>query len=188
MRLERKLMTVPVLLLFARGGFGQGGPQQKESVAVAINVARVEFRPGVPALVKLTMTNTSDRDIRLNVMVVQCRPLINEYVTVRQMQLHLYDSEGNLMPLTLYGKVVQGGPEPDEKQSRNNREAGVSCGGGGTLGILKPGESLTEEADLNKEFEIKKPGKYTVRAQRVDQESKAVVMSAAVPVTLVAKQ
>lgn len=103
---------------------------------------------------------------------------------MRQTQILLYDSEGNLVPLTPYGAAVQGRTGPVAMPSGAERQQGVACGGGGTLGVLKPGESLIEEADLSKEFYIKKPGRYTIRAQRLDKESKAVVRSEAATVTL----
>ena len=119
---------------------------------------------------------------------MQCRPLINVPVTVRQVQLQLYDSQGKMVPLTLYGKVAQGTSDADREQSGAGREQGIACGGSGTLEVLKPGESRVEETDLSKEFDIKKPGRYTVRAQKLDQESKAVVKSEAVTVTFTAAQ
>ncbi|HWB85106.1 MAG TPA: hypothetical protein VG675_13260 [Bryobacteraceae bacterium] len=63
---------------------------------------------------------------------------------------------------------------------------GVGCGGGGTLDILKPGESRTEEADLSKEFNIKKPGPYKLRTQKLDTDNKAVVKSEALTITFTA--
>jgi hypothetical protein len=134
------------------------------------------------------MTNTSDHDLHLSLMYVMCPPLINAYVTVRQVQVQLYDDEGNPVPLTVYGAVVQGRNRADREQAGGKRERGVGCGGHGQLAVLKPGETLTEEADLSKEFDIKKPGRYTVRAERFDKESKAAVKSDAATVTFSATQ
>lgn len=63
--------------------------------------------------VKLTMTNTSDRDLRYTVFSQWCPPPI-EHLSgrVRQMQVLLYDCEGNLVPLTQYGAAVQGRSGP----------------------------------------------------------------------------
>ena len=169
-----------MLLVLAKAGACQDVPRSKPSFAIEVGAERAEFNPGASVPVKLTMTNTSDHDLRFSVMVVQCRPLINVPVTVRQVQVQLYDGEGNPVPLTVYGKVVQGRSGAGREQSGVDREHGVGCGGGGTLGILKPGESRIEEADLSKEFDIKKPGMYTIHAQRFDRESKTVVKSKAI--------
>ncbi len=175
-----------MLLVFTRAGASQDEPRSKPSFAVAVSAAHVEFEPGAPIPVKLTMTNTSDRDLTFSVTGVQCPPLINEWVTMRQVQVLLYDSEGNLVPLTRYGAAVQGRTGPVAKAPGADREQGVGCGGRSTIEILRPGESRIEETDLSKEFDIKKAGTYTVRAQRLDKESQGLVKSEAVTVTLVA--
>jgi hypothetical protein len=177
-----------MLLVFARIGVSQGEPRSKVPYALAVHADRVQFQPGVPIPVKLTMTNTSNRDLRLSVRLMWYPPPMNLSVKVRQVQLVLYDSEGNLVPLTQYGAMVQGRTGPVATPPGAEREHGVGCGGGGTLEILKPGESRIEEADLSKEFDIKKPGRYTVLAQRLDRESKAFVRSDAVTVIFAAKE
>jgi hypothetical protein len=189
MRMNRTVIMVSMLLVLTRAGSSQGEPRLKPSFAVAAGAERVEFKPGAPMPVKLTMTNTSDRDLRYTVFSMWCPPPI-EHLSgrMRQMQILLYDSEGNLAPLTPYGVAVQGITGPVATPPGAERGQGVACGGGGTVGVLKPGESLIEEADLSKEFDIKKPGRYTIRAQRLDKESKAVVRSEAVTVTFTAAQ
>jgi hypothetical protein len=187
--MNRSLLLISMLLVFTRAGVSQDEPRSKPQFAVGASAAHVEFKSGAPIPVKLTMTNTSDRDLHYTVFAKGCPPPINYLsVTMRQVQALLYDSEGNLVPLTPYGAAVQGRTGPVAIPPGRERQYGVGCGGGGTEGVLKPGKSLIEEADLSKEFAIKKPGKYTVRAQRLDEESKAVVKSEAVTVTFTAAQ
>lgn len=119
------------------------------------------------------MTNTSDRDLRFDVIFIRDKELNYEPVRERLVDVQLYDNEGNAVPLTLFGRVARGR---------------CLCFGKGVQGLLRPSESLTEEADLSKEFDIKKPGKYTVRAERFDKESKAMVRSEAATVILSAAQ
>lgn len=164
--MEQTFALISTLLLFAVAGFGQTEAHRKPSFSIAVHAERMEIRPGSPAHLKLTMTNTSDRDLHYSVSVLGAKSLNYEWETVRQVDVALYDSEGNSVPLTNYGKVIRG-------------QCG-ECGGGGTLGILKPGESLQEEADLNKEFGIRTPGRYTVRAQRFDEDNQALVKSEAI--------
>ncbi|HWB86848.1 MAG TPA: hypothetical protein VG675_22070 [Bryobacteraceae bacterium] len=188
MTLERKLAAIAMLIAFPGLGLTQDEARSKPSVSVALSARPTQVKLGGPAPVKLTMTNTSDHDLHLSVMYVMCPPLINAYVTVRQMQVQLYDDEGNPVPLTVYGTVVQGRSGAEREPASGKRERGIGCGGHGQLAILKPGESRTEEADLSKEFDIKKPGTYTLRAQKLDNENKAVVKSGAVSVTFTAAQ
>jgi hypothetical protein len=189
MGMNRTLITVSILLVLNRAGTGQDEARSKVSFAVNVGAERVDFKPGAPIPLKLTMTNTSDRDFRYSVMIKLCPPPIEHLsLTMRQVQLLLYDSEGNLVPLTPYGAAVQGRTGPVALPPGAEREKGVGCFGRGTLDILKPGESRIEEADLSKEFDIKKPGKYTVRAQRLDKDSKAVVRSEAVALRVTSTQ
>ncbi len=175
MRLERQLVLAAALILLARGGASQDEPRWKPSFSIALSADRMEFKAdGSPTPLKLAMSNTSDLDLRFDVLVKRCKHLDYVPVTVRQVDVQLYDSDGNPVPLTLYGKAVRG-------------RAG-ECFGRGAQGVLKPGDSLAEEVDINKEFEIKKPGRYTVQAQRLDKDGKAMVKSEAVTVTLTAAQ
>jgi hypothetical protein len=183
MRTNRTLILVSMLLVLTQAGTSQDEPHSKASFALAVHAERVEFKPGGPMPVKLTMTNTSDRDLRYSVFTKRCPPPIEHLsATMRQVQVLLYDSEGNLVPLTPYGAAVQGRTGPVAIPPAAQQRQGFGCGGRGTLAVLKPGESRTEEADLTKEFDIKKPGRYTIRAQRLDKESKAVIKSDAVTV------
>ena len=52
---------------------------------------------------------------------------------------------------------------------------GVFGGGYATTESLKPGEAVHEESDLNKEFDLSRPGKYTVQAERTDRTTREVV-------------
>jgi hypothetical protein len=183
--------VISTLLVLVGLADAQGIPAVKPSFSVATSATRAEVKIGTPIVLKLTMTNISDHDLRFSVRVLQCPPLISRWVEVRQVQVQLYDSEGNPVPLTLYGGVVQG--RSGEYASRRAkvplhgkgaREQGVGCGGGGTLGVLKPGESLTEDADLSKEFELRSPGRYTVYAQRWDEDRKAQVKSDRISLTV----
>jgi hypothetical protein len=50
---------------------------------------------------------------------------------------------------------------------------------------IGPGKTSREDADLTEEFELSKPGKYTVQAERLDQYSKGPVKSNIITITLV---
>lgn len=186
MRVENLIpMTV---LLVASGHAWQNEPLPKPSFSVAITTGAGEFKLGAAIPINLILTNTSGSDLRYSVKTIYCPPPVDIGVAQRQVQVMLYDEDKNLVPLTQYGALIQGktGPValPPEAVSRK----GVGCGGGGTRGELKPGESKVEQADLNKDFDLKKPGKYTMRAQRLDDNSKTLVKSDVITITLLPKQ
>lgn len=176
MSTNRALILISMLLVLTQAGISQDEPRSRASFALAVSADRVEFQPGMPIPLKLTITNTSVSDFHYSVAVVSCAPIINEWVKVRQVQIQLDDINRNQVPLSVYGSVAQ-------RRPRAEGEQGFGCGGRSATEVLKPGESLTEEVDLSKEFDIKKPGKYTVRAERFDEKAKAMVK--AEPVTLV---
>jgi hypothetical protein len=170
MKLKRTIVSAHILLAFGGLATPQDKPRLKPSFSLALNATRKEVKIGSPISLDLIMTNTSGQDLYFSVRRLEAKGLNYVPVTVRQMDVQLYDSEGLPVPLTLYGKTVRG-------------KCG-ECGGSGTLGGLRPGESLHEEADLSKEFELTKPGKYTVHAERVDDQNKVLVKSDKITLTL----
>src|SRR5690348_8286109 len=107
-RMRIELTIIAVLLVFASKGASQGEPRSKPSFGVAVSAEHAKFKLGAPVPVRLVMKNTTGHDLRFDVMYVVCPPLINAHVTVRQVQVQLYDSVGKPVPLTIYGAVVQG--------------------------------------------------------------------------------
>ncbi len=173
MELEHRLALISMLLLFTADAVGQDELRSKSPFSIALSAERLEFRPGSPIPLKVMMTNTSDRDLRFDIIFIRDKELNYEPVKERLVDVQLYDNEGNSVPLTLFGRVARGR---------------CLCFGKGVQGLLRPGESLTEEADLSKEFDIKQPGKYTIRAQRFDEKSKAMVKTEPLGVILSAAQ
>jgi hypothetical protein len=84
-------------------------------------------------------------------------------------QFDVRDSKGNAVPETKYYKQLH-----DPLTWHNFRRS-----------ILAPGESTKDEATLNKLYDLRDPGEYTVQARRTDDfHSGAWVKSNIIKITL----
>jgi hypothetical protein len=123
-----------------------------------------EVRLGAPLIVRISLTNNSESDMRLGTIPISGG-------TVHRIPLMVRDSSGKLVPKTEYGKRVHG----------------ESLTGGVTVFSfpLEPGKTFREESDLSTEFSLTTPGKYTVQAERLDAETHTIVKSDVVTVSIV---
>jgi hypothetical protein len=115
------------------------------------------------------MKNTSEHDLLLSGAALSnsnFRGLLE-----RLMDIQIRDSDGTPAPETERGKII-------------HRRAGPLAGGNGFLHDCKPGETFTEQSDLSAEFELTKPGTYTVQASRYDSVSGQVVKSNTLTLTV----
>jgi hypothetical protein len=138
-----------VLLALAGIAGAQDTQPRKPSLSLHISMPQDTVKAGSPVVLQLAMTNISDGDLDVG------RDAING-VLPRQMDVKVFDKDGQPVPETDYGMRIHG----------RVRRGGVG-GGVGTTENMKPGDAIREESDLNKEFELK-PGKYTVQAECVD--------------------
>lgn len=125
------------------------------------------MKVGSPIPVKVTLTNTSDHDI--SDASIPSRE--SKGGQLRSIDLKVNDNDGKLIPETPYGRRVHG-----RDQSVFSTVFSYK---------IQPGKATAEETDLTQEFDLRKPGKYTVQAQRVDPSTKTLVKSDAFTVTLV---
>jgi hypothetical protein len=148
--LKRK-RAAPFSLLFTLAGIvgAQDAQPKKPSLSLNISVPQDTVKAGSPVVLHLAMTNISDGDLNMS------RAAINGVVP-RQMDVKVFDKDGQPVPETDYGMRIHG----------RVRHGGVGIGVG-TTENMKPGDVIREESDLSKEFELK-PGKYTVQAECVD--------------------
>jgi hypothetical protein len=56
------------------------------------------------------------------------------------------------------------------------------------LMTLLPGKTITEEIIVNKLFDLSTPGTYTVQVRRMDNETKTLVISNTIKVTVTSAQ
>jgi len=90
---------------------------------------------------------------------------------MRMIDLKVYDSDGKLVPETPHGRRIHG-------RDQMVFPTVVSFS-------IKPGKSTHEEADLTEEFDLGKPGKYKVQAEQHDPDTRVLVKSNIISVTLV---
>lgn len=92
-----------------------------------------------------TLKNSTDRDIRL-------MRVLDEYDFI----LEVFDAEDRQVALTLYGIRIRNLREP-------RRLVSLPIG----YKVLKPGEGLSANINITRQFDITLPGKYFVRARRI---------------------
>jgi hypothetical protein len=135
---------------------------EKPPFTITISTPQATVKAGLDVKVEATMTNTSDQDVSYAVGV---GPIIN--VDVR-------DAEGKPVSETPEGRKIHGTDRRD--------------GPGGVLTViripLKPGKTLAGESILSKEYDLSKPGKYTVQAHRFDGVSMTMVKSNTITLTV----
>ncbi len=155
-----KLMTLARALTAVLAGFGAAGAAgaqdaPKPTRSLAISVKQYQAKVGDPVPLAVEVTNVSDHDIWM--------ALLNGGNLHRMIHLVVSDGNGNPVQLTEEGKRIHG------------EGTGAPVAISAFSFPLKPGQGMREDADLAKEFDLKKPGTYTVHAEVRD--GKQVVKS-----------
>jgi hypothetical protein len=88
------------------------------------------------------------------------------------------DSNGNPPPESNYSKVIKG------TYTGRPREVSVSTGDPLAF-MVEPGQTFTEDLDLDNLYDLSQLGSYTVQLSRFDDESKTWVKSNTVAITVV---
>lgn len=93
------------------------------------------------------------------------------------------------VPLTEYSKILQGidtgeskrtlSPEERRREFRRHVTSGSTI-----IQFLAPGETQKDEIPVSKLYDLSKPGRYTIQIQRTDPETKLVVKSNSITVTV----
>jgi len=114
---------------------------------------------GAPATIKATFINTSDHDIF-------------ESIGTPGRAINIKVFSGNKpVPETPYGLKAHG---------RDSRPFVGSV----FRAAIRPGKLFKVEADLSKEYDLSKPGKYTVQAERWDSDIHQMVESNTITITV----
>ncbi len=116
---------------------------------------------------KLLKKNVSDHAINISRLKRHLPPY----------QIDVRDEAGNLRPET---EEVRRLKDEQVKDSQN----GVPFTGSIVFGTLKPGESKIERVDISRVYDMNTPGKYTIEVYQTDPESKTVVRSNVITVTV----
>lgn len=147
-------------------GSPQDRPQRPARFSISISLPASALAVGSPVHLTLTLENTSGGEI--NVPVSEFKG-----TRLRLMDIRVWNAQGEVVPETDYGKRIHA-------RALGGWESHVTSG----RFPLDAGKTITEESDLNKEFRLDKPGRYTVQAQRLDPSSRIQVQSNTVTFTI----
>ncbi len=122
---------------------------------LALSAPSASLTAGADIKVDVTMKNTSDHDV-----------------------FYMVDPSGKLSPFSFDVRDAQGGAVP-----KVPRKPGPGASGSYFRATLHPGESIQRERTLGKEFDLSKPGRYTIHVERQDDD--VVVRSNVITITVV---
>jgi hypothetical protein len=150
---KRMLDCIMVLSLLGAAGNSQAqAAKSTDLYSITISTQHSTVKVGSPIVLRIITKNVSDHVIN--------RILISGSGTEKlsKFRIDLRDESGNLVKETPYGRTVHG-TVPDRPH-----------GGSMIIGEepLDPGQTLDQELDLSKEYDLSRPGTYTVRLRRLD--------------------
>lgn len=136
------------------------GVEIKPAFTITISTPESVVDAGSNVKITITMTNTSDRDVFYG-------------SGTEPVEIRVLDSDGKSVAETPKGMKIHGTEPNRQPHSGSNDRL-----------FLKPGTALSWYRIVSNEFDMKKPGNYTILAQRKDTSSGIVVMSAPITVTV----
>jgi hypothetical protein len=137
------------------------------AISVKISAASDIFKVGSELRIKILITNRTDHEMLLGRPAG--KPGQAEFLNL----IDVRDEKGNAVAKTEYYRQISG---------EEVAIGGISVSVSSTH--VRPGESVEEEAILNKLYNLDKAGKYTIQTQRDDPDSKALVKSNTITVTV----
>lgn len=164
----------------------------KPAFSLRISAAQNVIKAGSELRLTIVATNISDHDISLLRGKGEAEGEFNYMIDAR-------NDKGSAPSRTKYGNQLQGKDvsEPKDSAQAKNAEtqpAGNDAGpqtfqetvivSSDVLLTIQPGETLTDVIIVNKLFDLSQPGKYSIQAQRADPDSKMVVKSNIITVTV----
>ena len=166
-----------LVLLFAVNCFGRmgGGPQDpaptKETahLSIGLSEAQSQYKIDRPILITITMTNNGKTDFTW----LSDRP----DPAYRNFWFSLRTPQDVDVPMSAYHRKIKGKQLPQDPVQ--------AATGSSMFATLSPGQSVQFVVDLNKIYEIDKPGTYRLIVGRDDELNKISVRSKSLQVTLV---
>ena len=181
-----RLMFFLIPMLLGRGEVAAAQEQpRKPSFAIVITASLSEIKVGLPVPLRLALTNTSDEPMHYSGGIVN-GPVFRK-MQLRQIDIQVHGSDGKPVAETEYGKTIHGRSIQPPPVVNDPSAPGRPVPGSGSHAImsaLDPRQTLTEESDLSKEFDLTKPGKYTVQAFQKDGNTGLIVISNKITFTI----
>jgi hypothetical protein len=145
-------------LVFANGRVQVAQPAPAEpKFSLTIKTAQGTVKVGSDVVVEAEMKNISAEDIFYSALTVRGPGPGPSGFT-----WEILNSEGKPVPFTEYGLKINR-PEPELGPGGYVPAAGKTV-----FGLLGPNKAIVEKRALSKEYDLSKPGKYTVQASRFD--------------------
>ena len=149
---------------------GQGTSGIKPSFSIAISTAQTTVKSGSAVNLKIVLTNVAGKDLITYLDGASRGEL--DYT------LHVVDENGKEPSETKYFRAVLNKDASDPGETTTLvvlRDAGLRS--------IKPKGTETDTLDLNKLYDLR-PGNCTLQVEREDDESKAVVKSNKITLTI----
>jgi hypothetical protein len=168
MKISNKLPLLFASLVFLAAAFGQ--PKQP-AFSIAISAPDVISAGSEPKL-SIVLKNTSDHEIMLGRSVQPGHGELHHDVEVR-------DDKGDLAPETEYHRKIKGrlSATPGKAPPPPNVRSDIFI-------PMKPGETRNDDLTISKLYDLSKPGKYTIQVSRFDEDTKGVVKSNTITVSV----
>jgi hypothetical protein len=142
-------------------------------LSLTVSIAKDGVKAGAEVRLRILLTNLTDHQIQIGRLL---HPLGQE----NEYSFDVRDNQGRKVPLTRYGRAVNGTPDKGDE--------GQSCGDCSGFGQdLDPHEKVTDEIVISKIYDLTKPGRYTIqvgRPHRVSRESETIIKSNTITLTI----
>lgn len=158
MKTPLALRLLASALALAAAGAAQ--TEQRPRFTLTITAAKTLVPVGSPMTLAAEMKNVSDKNIYTGVVMTA------DGVQLHHIDIRVLDKDGKPVPETDHGMLIHG------RHPRGSTVINTAFSM-----PVPPGESATEHFDLEKEFDLTKPGAYSVQAQRLDYPTQTLVKS-----------
>lgn len=142
-----------------------GAPQP---FVISIRTVHGTFKPGAEIMVGVSLVNMSDKDV----LIGTCAPKAD----VDGLRIDVADAQGKTAPETEILRWLRG--EPVTKPTELMVTTTPPCG------AVPPKRFINDGFILNRFYDLSNPGKYTIQVQRMDPDSKVLVKSNIITVTI----
>jgi len=162
-RITRLALLAASVVLAAASCLSQTSASQPFTIAIA--AVQRDFKVGVEIRVRITLTNTSGRELLVGRAKGDARAEEAGY------RIEVVNERGKNPPETKYQRVVKG--EADDIL--------VSSPVGFTV---QPGKTFEDAMIANKFYDLSQPGKYKIQVQRTEPATGILVKSNTITVTV----
>jgi hypothetical protein len=174
MLVRTSCLIFSMLIWFTGPALAQDRERAQTQLTITISAPMTTVKAGAAVPLRLTLTNTSDSPLGVQAFGVEAPPY--GVVRLRDLDIQIRDSDGKPVAETQFGKLIHGRyVPPREVKPDHSRPLRPGPGGSRALAsVIEPGQTLIEESDLAKEFDLSMPGEYTVQGMRRDKAGKLV--------------